>query len=152
MTAFLDLCQQNTSKVFSVSLEVFHPISCLIIDYNDGSKEEVYGIASLCQAKYPAAIYQGGPITNPFNVSHVYQWDTIKRLSFNYFLYHFNDVSLMYSISGYLGKQRTLTISKVVQKLFTCSQFHKWDVWASDIAWLKSSWHYRSIIFFHSFP
>lgn len=56
-----------------MSLEVFHPVTCLVIDYNDGSAEEVYGTAALCQAKYPAAAYKGGPITNPFYLTHIYQ-------------------------------------------------------------------------------
>ncbi|XP_037780942.1 polycystic kidney disease protein 1-like 1 [Penaeus monodon] len=59
-----------------------HPVTCLIVDFNDGTPPEAHGDATTCASKFPSVEnFVGGPLTNPYNVTHVYLQENIYNVS-----------------------------------------------------------------------
>ncbi|KAK4290629.1 hypothetical protein Pmani_036484 [Petrolisthes manimaculis] len=81
MTDFGIISKPNEVKTFSAIFTVVHPVSCLLIDYNDGSPTEAHGLEFICNDNFPKAVYKGGHLTNPTNLTHVYMEENLYNVT-----------------------------------------------------------------------
>ena len=60
-----------------IEYDIFNPLSCLIIDWDDGVVE-TFGFFDICKLRYPDLPHVG-PIENPGQYGHVYQWVVTQK-------------------------------------------------------------------------
>ncbi|KAF2367013.1 PLAT/LH2 domain [Trinorchestia longiramus] len=85
----LTIAKPNIEKTVLGEYDILTPISCLIIDWGDGSPVESYGYPSRCDTTHPDALYKGTLLSAPVDLMHTYTKEgayTINALAFDEFM------------------------------------------------------------------